>query len=224
MKSNDNKRGQGPTRERPAPITLGYTTTTNTNIGRKATTVVPLSEKARTSASRQTTDAPAKETCRPHAQRSSRDSGEAATEKARALELEIRKVDRAAACSNIRKHPEVTYEVVAEDTTGGGDKGNKAEALRGVGWTMLPNLLRLPGPHGAARDGGVGDEAMQARDGVGEVDDRVALTGGPACGGGLGEARKLLRVASVMLTSMRALWAAIDGAVEAWRPPLHASA
>ena len=55
--------------------------------------------------------------------------------------------------------------------------------------------------------------------------ERLAhVSAGTACGGGLGEARMLLRVASVMPTSMRALWAAIIGAAEAWGPPLHASA
>ena len=46
-----------------------------------------------------------------------------ATEKTRALELDIRKVGRAIVRSDVRNHPEVAHKVVTEHATGGGDEG-----------------------------------------------------------------------------------------------------
>ena len=85
---------------------------------------------------------------------------------------------------------------------------------------MLTNLRPLLGGDAGAGDGSVGAQVVEARDRVGKVDDRVGLTGvlsrAMPRGIGLG--------ANLTLTSMRSLWAAIHGEVDACGASLDASA
>ena len=71
--------------------------------------------------------------------------------------MDIRKVRRASARSDVRDHPEVAHKVVTEDAAGGGDKGDEGAANRGAGWSILTKLRQLLGGDAGAGGDSVGD-------------------------------------------------------------------
>ena len=112
--------------------------------------------------------------------------------------MDLLKVRRASARSDVRDHPEVAHKVVAEDAAGRGNKGDEGVTAGGVGVFMLTDIHPLLGGNAGAGDGSVGDEVVEARSRVRKIVDRVSLTTalGRTVGGEFAVARMFLRVAS----------------------------